>query len=81
MIPAMQTRKFQLRDEFIELHSLLKFEGICSSGGEAKMLVASGAVSVDGALELRKSCKIRAGQFVRVGEVRIEVLAADLAQP
>ena len=69
----MQTHQFQMRGEFIELHKLLKIEGICASGGEAKMLVASGEVRVDGAVELRKACKIRAGQSVETGEVRIEV--------
>lgn len=72
----MQTRQFTLRDEFIELHNLLKFEGVCSSGGEAKALVASGHVLVDGVVELRKSCKIRAGQHVRIGDVSIDVRAA-----
>ncbi len=72
----MQTRTFQLRDEFIELHNLLKFEGVCSSGGAAKALVSSGQVLVDGVVELRKSCKIRAGQQVRTGEVQIDVQAA-----
>jgi ribosome-associated protein len=72
----MQTRQFTLRDEFIELHHLLKFEGISSSGGEAKALVASGQVLVDGVVELRKSCKIRAGQQVRTGDVSIDVRAA-----
>jgi ribosome-associated protein len=72
----MQTRQFQLRDGFIELHNLLKVQGVCSSGGEAKLLVAAGKVRVDGAVELRKACKIRAGQVVQAGEVQIEVRAA-----
>ena len=72
----MQTLQFQMRGEFIELHKLLKIEGVCTSGGEAKMLVASGAVRVDGAVELRKACKIRAGQSVETGAVRIAVLAS-----
>ena len=72
----MRTLQFQLRDEFIELHRLLKLEGITASGGEAKMLVASGAVQVDGAVELRKACKVRAGQRVQTGDALIEVLAA-----
>lgn len=72
----MQTRQFRLRNDSIELHSLLKVEGLCSSGGEAKALIAAGEVLVDGARELRKSCRIRAGQRVRAREVEIEVLAA-----
>ena len=72
----MQTLELQLRpqQEFIELHKLLKFLGIAESGAEAKMLVSEGLVSVDGALELRKACKIRAGQVVQMREVRITVL-------
>ena len=72
----MKTLQFQMRGEFIELHKLLKIEGVCASGGEAKMLVASGAVRVDGAVELRKACKIRAGQIVEAGAVRIAVAGA-----
>ena len=72
----MQTLQFQMRGEFIELHKLLKIEGICASGGEAKLLVASGEVRVDGVVELRKACKIRAGQIVQTGAVRIEVFVS-----
>ena len=72
----MQTLQFQMRGEFIELHKLLKIEGVCASGGEAKMLVASGAVRVDGAVELRKACKIRAGRIVETDAVRIEVFGS-----
>jgi ribosome-associated protein len=36
-------------------------------------MVASGAVSVDGKKELRKTAKIRAGQVVSVGDMRITV--------
>ena len=72
----MQTLQFTMRGEFIELHKLLKIEGVCASGGEAKMLVASGEVRVDGAVELRKACKIRAGQIVETGAVRIAVSGA-----
>jgi ribosome-associated protein len=33
-------------------------------------------VRVDGVVELRKTCKIRSGQRVTVGDVLIEVVAA-----
>ena len=65
-----------MRGEFIELHKRLKVEGVCASGGEAKMLVASGEVRVDGGVEVRKACKIRAGQIVETGAVRIEVFVS-----
>jgi len=50
--------------EYVELNSLLKLTGLCSSGGIAKMMIAEGNVLVDGQVELRKRCKIRSGQQV-----------------
>ena len=70
----MQQFEFKLNGEFIELNQLLKMVGVCDSGGAGKVLVAEGVVSVDGHIELRKTCKIRAGSVVTLGEVRITVL-------
>lgn len=72
----MQKLSFTLDGEYVELNQLLKLSGICDSGGAGKMLVAQGNVSVDGQIELRKTCKIRAGQVVSLGDVRIHVIAA-----
>ena len=67
--------EFPLDRDHVELHNLLKLTGLCDSGGMGKTLVASGAVTVDGAVELRKTCKIRAGQIVRLDDVEISVIA------
>lgn len=64
---------FDLDGDFVELNQLLKLVGLADSGGAGKVLVASGAVEVDGAVELRKTCKIRAGQQVRVAGTTIRV--------
>ena len=58
----MPNLDFTLTGEYVELHNLLKITGLADSGGTAKLIVASGAVKVDGAVELRKTCKIRAGR-------------------
>jgi len=50
--------------EFITLNNLLKVEGLCASGALAKQVIEAGQVSVDGVVETRKRCKIRAGQTV-----------------
>lgn len=71
----MQTMTFPLEREHIALNDLLKLAGIVDSGGAGKALVASGAVRVDGVVETRKTCKIRDGQVVRVGDVEISVVA------
>jgi ribosome-associated protein len=67
--------EFSLNGDYVELNQLLKLVGICDSGGAGKVLVASGDVSVDGKQELRKTCKIRAGQVVSIGDLRIRVVA------
>ena len=72
----MKTEIFELEGDFVELNQLLKLTGQCGSGGAGKLLVASGVVKVDGAQELRKTAKIRAGQVVTIGSVRIEVRAS-----
>lgn len=70
----MQELEFNLTREFVELHNLLKLTGVCDSGGMGKTLVAAGEVSVDGKVELRKTCKIRLGQVVTLGDVKITVV-------
>ena len=69
----MQNLTFDLTGEFVELNQLLKLSGLCDSGGAGKNMVASGVVKVDGKKELRKTAKIRAGQVVLVGDMRISV--------
>ena len=72
----MQKIDFRLIGEFVELNQLLKLVGVCDSGGAGKVIVASGDVMVDGAQELRKTAKIRAGQVVSIGDIEISLLAA-----
>lgn len=71
---SIQQITFELRGEFITLDKLLKACSIASSGGEAKFMVAEGHVRVDGHDESRKTAKIRAGQVVSLGGVRIRVV-------
>lgn len=59
--------------EFIELNNLLKVTGLCHSGGMAKMVIADGAVFVDGTIETRKRCKIRSGQTVQFETTKVTV--------
>lgn len=63
--------------DHVELNQILKLAGLCDSGGAGKAIVASGAVFVDGAVELRKTCKIRAGQTVELDGHVVRVMAGD----
>ncbi|MEO8838365.1 MAG: RNA-binding S4 domain-containing protein [Herbaspirillum sp.] len=71
-----QAQVFHLHGDHIELDHLLKLAGLCDSGGAGKALVASGQVQVDGQRELRKTCKLRAGQTVLARGVSICIVAA-----
>jgi ribosome-associated protein len=70
----MQLIDFPLRGDHITLDALLKATGLAPSGGVAKMMIADGLVQVDGRQELRKTCKIRAGQMVGLDGARIQLL-------
>jgi ribosome-associated protein len=72
----MRDIEFELRGEFIPLDALLKATGLAESGGRAKAMVAEGGVQVDGRTELRKTCKLRAGQVVRLAGTCIRLRPA-----
>lgn len=57
---------FELTEDFIELIKLLKFVGICQTGGQAKLAVENGLVTVDGEVESRKRRKVRKGMRVEI---------------
>ncbi|WP_118180742.1 RNA-binding S4 domain-containing protein [Paraburkholderia phosphatilytica] len=69
----MPNLRFTLTGDYVELHNLLKLTGLADSGGSAKQIVAAGKVNVDGRVETRKTCKIRAGQVVLLGDTRIAI--------
>ncbi len=52
--------------ETIELDRFLKLAQIAQSGGEAKMIIKSGVVEVNGVLETRRGRKLRPGDRVTV---------------
>lgn len=68
--------EFELKGEYIALCDLLKTEGIAESGGQGKAMVTEGIVTVDGAVELRKTAKIRAGQIVECLGQQIKVVGS-----
>lgn len=53
--------------ETIELDRFLKLAQVVSSGGEAKQLIKSGEVLVNGVVETRRGRKLRNGDRVEAG--------------
>ena len=72
----MNQTEFELRGEHVALCDLLKLAGVVDSGGQGKLMIANGDVTVDGQQELRKTAKIRAGQNVQCVGWKIHVIAA-----
>lgn len=64
---------FPLRGDHITLDALLKATGLASSGGNAKVIIASGEVRVNGEAELRRGRKVRAGDEVAMGAETVRV--------
>jgi ribosome-associated protein len=71
----MQDMPFELRGEFITLDALLKATALASSGGAAKVLIGDGAVQVNGEVDTRRGRKLRAGDVVQLGDVRVHIQA------
>ena len=74
-IPA-DHRVVEIPQEPVELYKILKFEGLASSGGEAKSLVASGQVLVNYAVERQKRKKIGNGDMIEFNNEKIYIQLA-----
>ncbi len=60
----------------IRLDDVLKLAGIAATGGQAKHLIQSGQVRVNGEVETRRKHRLQAGDEVAVGD---ELFVVELA--
>lgn len=51
----------------------LKASGLVGTGGEAKVLIQAGEVSVNGEVETRRGRRLEEGDVVEVGDERLEI--------
>lgn len=58
----------KLPQGFIRLDALLKISGETVTGGQAKILIQSGKVSVNGEICTMRGKKLKSGDVVKVGE-------------
>lgn len=66
MILALTMETFEIGDdEYIELYKLLKILSWVGSGGEAKLVIDQGLVTVNESVEIQKRKKIRIGDRVQ----------------
>ena len=63
--------------EYIKLQDLLKFAAVASTGGEAKIMVQEGLVTVNGEVCTQRGRKIRPGDDVCANGAHYTVSYAD----
>ncbi len=67
-----------MSEDFIKLDQFLKVTDVARSGGEAKLIIRSGEVSVNGEMELRRGRKLYDSDVVTVDDTSFTVhLSAD----
>ena len=59
--------------EFIRLQDLLKYEGLCESGGMAKVRIQDGEVLVNGQVCTMRGKKLRSGDSVTIDGVTVTI--------
>ena len=62
-----------IETEYIKLQDLLKFAAAVSTGGEAKILIQEGDVTVNGEVCTMRGKKIRPGDTVSVDKFTVQV--------
>ena len=70
-------RDVELTRQPLALYKILKFEGLASSGGEAKAVIADGQVKVNGEVETQKRKQIVAGDVIEFGDETIRLKLAE----
>lgn len=66
--------KIVLREDFIKLGQALKAAGLVESGVEAKDVITSGLVKVNGKVEIQRGKKLYNGDSVEYNNEIIEIL-------
>jgi ribosome-associated protein len=72
----MRKLTFALEAEFIRLDDLLKVNGCVETGGQAKMLIQGGGVTLNGEICTMRGKKLRGGEVVYVRECDEEITVA-----
>ena len=67
----------QITEEYIKLDQFLKLAGAVDTGGQAKVLIKTGEVKVNGELETRRGRKLINGDIVRIFEQNYTVSFED----
>ena len=70
-------RRIPIRGEMIRLGQLLKLADVVDSGGEARELLDSGTVTVNGEPEDRRGRQLHPGDVVAAADTVLEIVPID----
>jgi ribosome-associated protein len=66
--------KIKIDTEFIKLDQFLKMVNIAASGGQAKIMIMSEDVKVNGAVETQRGKKLRSGDMIEAEGRKFQIL-------
>lgn len=70
----MESHDIQIKTEYIKLQDLLKFAGAVETGGDAKLIIQEGRVTVNGETCTMRGKKMRPGDRAAIdGELELVV--------
>lgn len=65
--------KITISTEYIKLEALLKYAAVVGTGGEAKLVIGEGLVSVNGERCTERGKKLRPGDRVAFGDTELMI--------
>ncbi len=66
--------KIKIDTEFIKLDQFLKMVNVAGSGGQAKMMIMSEDVVVNGEIETQRGKKLRSGDVIEVEDKKFQIV-------
>ncbi len=70
-------RRFIFKGDFIKLDDFLKASDLVSTGGEAKLLITEGKISVNDEVEFRRGRKLYYGDVVLYGKESLVLICGS----
>ena len=65
------------KENFVRLAAAVKFAGFAETGGEAKLIIQDGKVTVNGEVCTQRGKKLQSGAVIRFYAKEVEVLIDD----
>lgn len=63
--------------DYIRLDQFLKLQGVCGTGGQAKIMIQNGEVGVNGQIELHRGRKLVPGDVIATGGMEWTVATTE----